>query len=98
MINYRFTKQINPKYHYFNINFNDIKTYLALIYNNIIDYNSLVVIKRDNYFFTVDKLGHITFYYNDITKEEIKSVVLSINDIFNRYDFVTDYQTDSYLN
>lgn len=98
MISYKFSKQINPKHHYFNINFNDIKSSLAITDKNTIDYISIIAIKREDYFFTVDRLGQITIHYNDISNEEIESVVVSVDDIFNQYNFVMDYQLDSCLN
>ncbi|WP_176345168.1 hypothetical protein [Priestia aryabhattai] len=84
MNNYNYSKELNPNNIYPSINFNKIKKQLKLISdtNEFKDYGSLFLLKNHQFAVSVNKIGKVYVFYNDIEKDEYSHTLESIEHIF----------------
>ena len=94
MINYKNSIQINPRHHYFNIDFNSIKTSLSSSEKSVLDYGSIFVIQSNNNLITIDNIGRINVYFDKITPGEISSIIKPIESAFLQQQFYMDYPSE----
>lgn len=86
-----YTQQIEylPSPLYLNIEFEPIKADIAKISHDTLDYGSIILLKEKDYSVSVNKIGKITVYFNNVQPD--KSLFEKIKEIFSVYKYNIDY-------
>lgn len=86
---YRKSELFYPRKIYLDLDFEEIKNYLKRTSLNFDDYGSLLVLKEPDLILSVNKIGKIEIFYNDVSKERINNSIDKIEDIFR--GFIDDF-------
>lgn len=92
------TKIYKPKKIYYNINFDNIKRYLRVLYSNSKDYGSMFVIYTDNYTVSINDIGRIEIYYNKKEDYIADNTINKITNIFQNEKSEFRLTEDRYIN
>lgn len=79
-----------PKSVYLDLDFNVIKENLKLIVPNYSDYGSIIVLKDDQYYYSVNDIGKVEVFYNELDNIQIEKSIKRIESIFRI--FVDDFR------